>query len=389
MPKTPATALPRIAAFGLRTLPPSAGCAGAEKFAEELFTRLVDRGFQVTAYNRYYDQPPTHDNYRGIRLVHLRTVRRKGFDTLLHSLKATAHIIRHDTGDIVHIQNGGNSVFAIVLRLFGKQVFLSQDGVDWSRGKWPWYGRLFLYLSSFLTAYGPNRVIFDNVFAKEMFEKRFRRTYDFIPFGSEVIEEERPSDVLERLGLRTKEYFLFVGRFIPDKGLQYLIPAFNEVKTDKKLVLVGGSPNPAGFESELRATKDPRILFPGFIYGRDVHVLMRNAYAYIQPSDVEGLSPVILENMGLGTPVICSDIRENRYVVADTALLFRRGNVGSLREAITIALRDGAALEAMAATARARARANFSWDTVTDQHVALFTGAPGAPATAGASRAAT
>ncbi len=363
----------RIAAFGFRSIPPTAGCAGADKFAEELFSRLVARGFEVNAYNRIYEgEVPAPHSYKGINVVSLRTIKHKGFDTLLHSLKATWHIIRHDTGSMVHIQNGGNSIWALPLRLAGKKVFISQDGVDWKRDKWPWYGKAYLCLSAFVTAHAPNSVIFDNVFVREIFEKTFRKKFDFIPFGSEVTTDVASSTILERLGLKPSEYFLFVGRFIPDKGLQYLVPAFERLATDKKLVLVGGAPNPSDFEARIRATRDPRIIFPGFIYGVDANALMRHAYTYIQPSDVEGLSPVILENMGLGTPVICSDIRENLYVVADTSLTFRQGDADDLRHVLENALMHPETLQKNARRAKQRADENFSWDAVTNQHIELF-----------------
>lgn len=371
----------KIAAFGFRSIPPQAGCAGADKFAEELFTRLVQRGFEVTAYNRVYGASrQLMSSYKGIKLVNLKTVNATGFDTLLHSFRACWHIITRNTGDIIHIQNGGNSIWAIPLRMFGKRVFISQDGVDWKRDKWQWYGKLYLYLSTFLTARAPNAVVFDNVFAKQMFESRFNKKYDFIPFGSEVSDDNLDTAILDKLGLTPGEYFLFVGRFIPDKGLQYLVPAFEKTHTSKKLVLVGGSPNPSDFEKQIKATQDDRIVFPGFVYGRDAHALMKHAYAYVQPSDIEGLSPVILENMGLQTPIICSDIKENIYVVGDTALSFKQASVDDLAEVLGYALGNPHVLKANAIKAKKRALERFSWEAVTDQHIALFRAAKPASA---------
>jgi len=366
----------RIAAFGFRSIPMRPGCAGADKFASELLPRLVAQGHQVTGYNRLYPgEEPLASEFGGVRLKHFKTISRKGFDTLLHSFKATVDIVRNDTADIVHIQNGGNSIFGLVLRLFGKKVFISQDGVDWKRDKWPWYGKLYLYLSSYLTAHGPSQVIFDNVFIKQEFERRFRKQFEFIPFGSEVGGGAGDdAQVLAEFGLKAGEYFLFVGRFIPDKGLQYLVPAFEKVQTDKKLVLVGGSPNPSPFEAQIKGTQDPRVVFAGFLYGNKTHALMRNAYAYIQPSDVEGLSPVILENMGLGTPVICSDIKENQFVVGEHAVLFAKGSIPDCQAKLEYALGSPDRLRSNAGKARARAETLFSWDAVTTAHVEVFNG---------------
>lgn len=367
----------RLAVFGFRNIPPRPGCSGADKFAEELYVRLAARGYQVIGYNRVYDGlAPAEVSYKGLRLLNLKTMRSKGIEALWHSAKVTAHIIWHNTGDVVHIQNGGNSIFIPILRLFGKKVFLTEDGAEWNRGKWPWYARLYLRAMTYLTAHIPNGVIFDNVFVREMFEKRFRKSYHFIPYGSEPQKDEPETDVLERLGLTAGEYFLFVGRFIPEKGLQYLIPAFEKVKTEKKLVVVGGANQGSEFAEKVTNTSDQRILFPGYMYGPDVHTLMRKAYAYIQPSDLEGLSPVVLENMGLGTPVICSDIRENLFVVGETAVTFKKSDIDDLAAKISLALENREQLDSNATAAAQRAAAMFSWEAVTSQHEAVFFGAP-------------
>ena len=363
----------RIAAFGLRSVPPREGCAGADKFASELFPRLVRNGHDVLVYNRLYPgQKPLGDTYQGVRLEYFRTVHSKGFDTLLHSFKSTFSAIFKDRPDIVHIQNGGNSIWAAILRLAGIRVVISQDGIDWNRDKWPWYGRLYLRLSSLATAHIPNAVIFDNVFAKEKFEKRFKKEFDFVPFGSDVPEFANDDAIFKKLGIKEREYFLFVGRFIPDKGLHYLIPAFETVETEKKLVLVGGSPNPSDYEKKLLSTTDKRIIFAGYVYGEDSLRLMKNAFCYIQPSDVEGLSPVILNVMGLGTPIICSNIKENLYSVSEDAILFKKGDILSLKEGIEKALSSPGEITQNAERARTRVLSTFSWDKVASEHEEIF-----------------
>jgi glycosyltransferase involved in cell wall biosynthesis len=363
----------RIAAFGFRSIPPREGCAGADKFAMELYPRLARLGHQIVGYNRLYPgQEKLADEYEGVKLINFWTINQKGFDTLIHSLKCTFHIIFRNTADIIHVQNGGNSIWALFLRLAGKKVFISQDGVDWSRNKWPWYGKFYLKISAFITANIPNQVIFDNIFAQDLFEKRFKKKFEFIPFGSEVPEFKENDEIFDRLALTKGEYFLFVGRIIPDKGLHYLIPAFNKLKTEKKLVLVGGSPNPSDYEKNLLLNKDKRILFTGYIYGEDSLRLMKHAYCYVQPSDIEGLSPVILNVMGIGTPIICSDIKENVFAVAETATLFERANIESLYSALEHSLYSIELLKTKANLAKIRALTLFNWDKVTFEHERVF-----------------
>jgi glycosyltransferase involved in cell wall biosynthesis len=363
----------RIAAFGFRSIPPIKGAAGADKFALELLPRLVQRGHSVVAYNRRYnDAYVLKDEYKGVKIKTFKTTSLKGFDTLLHSLKCSWDIIVNNTADIVHIQNGGNSIWALPLRIFGKKVFISQDGVDWKRDKWPWYGKLYLKFSSLLTSILPNQVIFDNKIAERMFEKKFKKHFEFIPFGSEVDEIAEDYSILEKYDLKKGEYYLFVGRFIPDKGLHYLIPAFNNSCTNKKLVLIGGSPNPSPYEQELLKLSNENIIFTGYIYGDDVTRLMINSYCYIQPSDVEGLSPVVLTVMGLGVPLIVSDIEENIYAVQDTALKFKKSDSDSLRDQINFAEKNKNKIKELSLKAQKRALKEFNWEKVTDEHIRVF-----------------
>ena len=227
----------------------------------------------MTAYNRIYSKTdPRPTEYKGIRIVNLKTVNTKGFDTLLHSLKATWHIIRHNNADVVHIRNGGNSMWAVPLRLSGKKVYVSEDGVDWRRDKWPWYGKAYLYLSTFLTARVPNGVIFDNIFAKRSFEERFGREYYFISTGSENPEETLDPSLLSEMGLTPGDYLLFVGRFIPEKGLHYLIPAFEKTETEKSWCW-SADHRTLGFRGSATSHPGPSSDLPRFrVWNRRAHL---------------------------------------------------------------------------------------------------------------------
>lgn len=164
----------RIAAFGgFRWIPPKSGAAGSDKFAFELYPRIVKRGHKLIAYCRIYpgDNDIQLSEHEGIKLKYFKTVNKAGFDTLIHSAKATFDVIFNNTANVVHLHSGANSIWAILLRIAGKRVILSQFAMDWKRDKWPWYGKLFYMVSNYITAYLPNKIVFDNLFTKEYFEK--------------------------------------------------------------------------------------------------------------------------------------------------------------------------------------------------------------------------
>jgi len=365
----------RIAAFGgFRSIPPKAGAAGSDKFAFDLYPRIVKRGHSLIAYSRIYpnDKDVLHTEYEGVKIKYFKTVNNAGFDTLVHSAKATFDVIFRNTADVVHLHSGANSIWAIFLRLAGKRVVVSQFAMDWKRDKWPWYGKLFYILSNYITAYFPNKVVFDNVFTKEYFEKKFSKKFDFVPYGSEVKTPPDNLDILKKLGIQPGEYFLFVGRFIPDKGIHLLTKAFTAQGTDKKLIIIGGSPNPSDYEKEVKNTTDIRIIFPGYVYGDDTNILMKNAYAYVQPSLIEGLSPVILTVMGLGTPLICSDIKENTFITGDNATTFISGDAESLSDSLEFALLNYKVISDKAVEGQIDIRRRFNWEVITDSYIQLL-----------------
>lgn len=366
----------RIGAFGgFRDIPPRAGGAGSDKFAVELYPRIVKKGYPLTAYTRIYPNESREDKnleYEGVVLKPLKTVNKAGFDSLLHSCKCTFDVIFHNTADVIHLHSGANSLWALFLRLAGKKVVVSQFAMDWKRDKWPWYGKLYYLFSNYLTAHIPNAVVFDNIYTKDYYEKKYHKVYDFIPYGSEVPEPPSSTGILDQLGVKKNEYFVFVGRFIPDKGLHLLKEAFEKCQTNMKLIMVGGSPNPSEYEIKIKETQDERIIFPGYIYGDNTNILIKNAYAYIQPSLIEGLSPVILTVMGLGTPLICSDIKENTYITKSNATLFKSGVSESLLAAINHSLVSSEEIKKKAIEGKKDISERFNWNIITNSYIEIF-----------------
>ena len=138
------------------------------------------------------------------------------------------------------------------------------------------------------------------------------------------------------------------------------------------MVLIGGSPNPSEYEMEIKKTIDKRIIFPGYIYGDDTNILIKNAFLYIQPSLIEGLSPIILTVMALGTPLICSDIKENIFIAKHNTIYFVSGDVNSLSDKLQYALNNKETLLYNAKHGQTDVSGRFKWENVTDQYIDLL-----------------
>ena len=201
---------------------------------------------------------------------------------------------------------------------------LTSAGLDWDREKWR--GSV---ASKFIRGGEKNAVKYADeiiVLSKDV-QKYFLETYGrethFIPNGVNRPEVREAKLITDHFGLEKGSYILFLGRLVPEKGIRYLVEAFKNVKTDKKLVIAGGSSDTDSFMEELKelAKGDDRILFTGFVQGAMLDELYSNAYIYTLPSDLEGMPLSLLEAMSYGNCCLVSDIPECAEVVEDKALI--------------------------------------------------------------------
>lgn len=199
---------------------------------------------------------------------------------------------------------------------------LTSAGLDWDREKWR--GSV---ASKFIRGGEKNAVKYADeiiVLSKDV-QKYFLETYGrethFIPNGVNRPEVREAKLITDHFGLEKDSYILFLGRLVPEKGIRYLVEAFKNVKTDKKLVIAGGSSDTDSFMEELKelAKGDDRILFTGFVQGAMLDELYSNAYIYTLPSDLEGMPLSLLEAMSYGNCCLVSDIPECAEVVEDKA----------------------------------------------------------------------
>ena len=204
----------------------------------------------------------------------------------------------------------------------------------------------------------------------------YGRKTRFIPNGVNCPEIKSAELIHEKYGLTKDSYILFLGRLVPEKGIRYLIEAFKQVKTDKKLVIAGGSSDTDEFAKELKelAKGDERILFTGFVQGQALEELYSNAYVYTLPSDLEGMPLSLLEAMSYGNCCLVSDIAECAEVVEDKALIFEKSNVDDLREKLQKACDEVDMVEGMKRQASDFLCSKYNWDEVVERTLDLYRG---------------
>lgn len=368
-----------IAMFGQKRIPSREG--GVEIVVEELCTRMVAQGHNVTCYNRgghhvsgsEYDSKRLKE-YKGIKLKTVPTIEKKGLAAVSSSFFA-ALCCAFGKYDVVHIHAEGPAFFCWLPKLFHKRVIVTVHGIDWQREKWKsGFGSKFIHKGEKNAVKYADEIIVLSKGVQDYFEKIYGRKTVFIPNGVSNHIERKPQIIKNKFGLDKDEYILFLGRLVPEKGIKYLIEAFKQVDTEKKLVIAGGSSDTSEFENEMKelAKEDKRIIFTGFVQGQELEELYSNAYVYALPSDLEGMPLSLLEAMSYGNCCLVPDIPECAEVVEDKALIFKKADVKDLQSKLKDACDHSEKVDAHKKQAADFICSKYNWDEIVQATLKLY-----------------
>jgi len=357
----------RLAILGTRGIPASYG--GSETFAEHLSTRLVARGHEVMVYCRSHYTSPRQLEFQGVRLQVLPTIHHKYLDTVVHTFLSALHAApkRYDAALIC---NAANAPFAPILRWTRTPVAINVDGLEHKRKKWNFIGRTYYLLAERLATILPNETVTDARVIQDYYRTRYGADSTMIAYGADV--ERRPDPLVRRWRVEPNRYVLYVSRLEPENNAHLVIEAFKRVRTAHKLLIVGDAPYAHQYIAELkrRARGDKRILFTGFVFGRDYRTLQQNAYCYVHATEVGGTHPALLEAMGFGNCVLTLAAPENVEAIGDAGIPYT--DETDLAEKLQRVLRDGSLVHAYRNRAQTRVQQKYDWEYVVDRYEELF-----------------
>lgn len=368
----------KIAMFGHKRVPSCDG--GIEVVVEELSSRMAAKGHKVVLYNRK-SHPASGTNigteklseYKGAVLKEVFTIDKAGFAAVSSSFFAALKCV-FGRYDVVHVHAEGPAAMCWLLKLFGKKVIVTVHGLDWQRAKWGGFASRYIRFGEKMSAKYADRIIVLSNSARQYFRDTYNVDAVFLP---NAVEKPilRPADrTTAQWGLRKNDYILFLGRLVPEKGIRYLIEAFKNVKTEKKLVIAGGASDTEEFAASLKklAQGDKRIIFTGFVQGELKDELYSNAYVYTLPSDLEGMPLSLLEAMSYGNCCLTSDIDACREVVEDQAVVFRKSDISDLRKKLQLLCDEPRTVEKYRKDAAAFILSKYNWDDITDRTLSLY-----------------
>lgn len=329
----------KIAMFGHKRIPSREG--GVEIVVEELMTRMAKEGHELTCYNRrgHHVSGSEFDikekpQLKGIRLKTVPTIDKKGLAAVSASFFA-AICSAFGKYDVVHIHAEGPAAFCWIPRLMGKKVIVTIHGLDWQREKWKGgFASKYIHFGEKMASKWADEIIVLSRGVQKYFKDKYHRSTVFIPNGVIYPEKIKASLISQYFGLQKNSYILYLGRIVPEKGEHYLIQAFKQVKTNKRLIIAGGASDTDDYLKSLQelASDDERIAFTGFVQGEILQELYSNAYIYVLPSDLEGMPLSLLEAMSFGNCCLTSDIPECTEVIGHHGLSFKKGSIEDLRE---------------------------------------------------------
>lgn len=369
----------KIAMLGHKRVPSREG--GVEIVVEELSARMAERGHRVVCYNRRghhvsgkeFDADTAGRQYRGIELKSVITIDKKGLAAMTSSFFGALKcaFCRYD---IVHFHAEGPCAMLWLPKLFGKRCIATVHGLDHQRAKWGNFASKYIMLGEKTAVKYADEIIVLSRGVEQYFADTYNRKTVFIPNGVSRPNIRKPDLIKSKFGLDKNEYILYLGRIVPEKGLRYLISAFKNVNTSKRLVIAGGASDTDEFLNELKelAGDDERIIFTGFVYGQLLEELYSNAYVYTLPSDLEGMPLSLLEAMSYSNCCLVSSIAECADVVGDNAVIFEKGNTDDLCRKLQELCDDIKAVQEYKDGAANYICNRYNWDDVTDRTLQLY-----------------
>lgn len=377
----------KVAMIGHKRVPSREG--GVEIVVEELSTRMAKQGIQVDIYNRsgHNVAGKKHDknnkklkSYKGCRILTIPTFENKKLNAVTYSLLATIRALLGHY-DVIHFHAEGPCSMIWLPHLFGIRTVATIHGLDWQRSKWGGFATRYLKFGEKTAAKYADEII---VLSKNV-QQYFKDTYDrgtiYIPNGVNEPKIIEAQIITEKYGIEKDDYILFLARLVPEKGLDYLLEAFEKLDTDKKLVIAGGSSHTNDYVESIKnkvdkinekVAEDKRIIMTGFVQGRELEELYSNAYIYVLPSDIEGMPISLLEAMSYGNCCLVSDIPECTDVVEDRACIFRKGNVADLTGKLQYLCDSSETVAKYKSKTSAYICYKYNWDDVVEHTLELY-----------------
>ena len=346
--------------------------SGYETFVRELSERLIQKNIEVKVYchqNLFADRPKT---VNGIELVYIPTIETKSLSQLIHSFFSILHACCSKT-DIILVVNAANGPFGVITRLFQKPTLINVDGLEWLRPKWKGLGAKYFYFSAKMATRLYDTIINDAEEMRKVYLKEFKKDSMVIAYGANISPSLNPG-LINAFNLNPREYYLIVGRLIPDNNADLIVEGFIRSGSTKKLVIVGDVPYKDDYADSIKSKANSNIIFLGYITNSEILAeLYHNCFAYLHGHEFGGTNPTMLKAMACNCAILALDTVFNREMLMNGRYgLFFEKNTAPLAALIQQVEQKNDLMEEMRKTASNGLTEKYNWDHITDSYISVL-----------------
>ncbi len=346
--------------------------SGYETFVKELSERLVKKNVSVTVYchNALFNEKPKAVN--GINLKYVRGLNTKSLSQLSHSFLSILNAC-FSNFDIIFVVNVANGPFGIITKLFNKKTVINVDGLEWLRPKWKGIGASYYKFAARMATIFYDQIINDAEEMRKIYLKLFGKDSKVIAYGPKE-NTDTSSNIHDKLNLKKLDYYLIVGRLIPDNNWDILVDGFKLSKSNKKLVIVGDNPFKNKFQDNLEKDKNSKIIFTGLIKDQsELCDLFKNAYAYLHGHEYGGTNPTLIESLSFRNAVLALNTAFNKEVLQNGKYgLFFEKNRKSISDLIRYADSNKKEILDLKEKSKNALKNKYEWDYIVDQYIDIF-----------------
>ncbi len=360
----------RIAMIGSRGIP--AALSGVERVVEELTVELTALGHEVLVYARpWYLREQSRPAWeKGGRVITTPGLAGKSADALTHTATAMWDVLRRKV-DVVHVHCAGPALLSFIPAAASLPIAFTVHAPEWDRARWSRMGKLALRTGLKSGMKFASAISAVSLNLRDFLTDAYKREVEYIPNGVRPVQPRRIDRIAE-WGLEAEGYCLYVGRIVPEKRLDLLVRAWREMKIAVPLVIAGDGKQEPAYEAACRRQANELVRFTGPQFGAELAELYSNAAVVVQPSELEGMSLVLLEAAAHGRCVVAREMPATRDALGDEAVTFADDSTESLGGAIVKCLDDPALRQRIGDEAKRRVTERFAWPAVARQYEKLY-----------------
>tara|TARA_B100001063_G_scaffold203213_1_gene197290 strand:+ start:296 stop:1417 length:1122 start_codon:yes stop_codon:yes gene_type:complete len=346
--------------------------SGYETFVKQLSERLVLKNCNVTVYCHKGLFDKRLKEIKGIQLVYVPTIETKILAQPIHSFLSIIHACFSNT-DVMLVVNSANGPFGLLTKLFKIPTAINVDGMEWLRPKWKGLGSIYFKWASKMATLFYDQITNDSDEMRKVYLDLFKKDSKVIAYGANIRKSKKP-DLIKKWNLKQKDYYLVVGRLIPDNNSDLIIKGFLKSNTKKKLVIVGDVPYKDSYAHNLKKIKDERLIFTGYVKDQDILAeLYHNCYVYVHGHEFGGTNPTMIKAMAYGCAILALDTVFNMEMIQKGKFgLFFKKEIISVTKQIDYCEKENIIIDKLRQVSVNGIINKYNWDFITNDYLEVF-----------------